>query len=112
MRVERGPDWLIVRLDPTDEPFDGIADRLWAVLNRHFIYRVVLEMHYVDFLPSEMMGQLVMLHKRVLKHGGFLRLCGLAPECEEALHVCRLDQALPHFTSRAEAVYGRELMRV
>ncbi len=112
MKIDRGPDWLIVKLHPTDEPYDNMADRLWSLLNQHFVYRLVLEMDYVDFLPSQLIGQLVMLHKRVLKHGGALRLCGLSSECIEALHICRLDQALPHFASRNEAIRGQELARV
>jgi anti-anti-sigma factor len=111
MKIERGPDWLIVQLHPTDEPYDNMADRLWALLNQHFVYRLVLEMDYVDFFPSQLIGQLVMLHKRVLKNGGALRLSGLSDECLQALRICRLDQALPHFPTRAEAVYGRELAR-
>lgn len=109
MKIDRGPGWLIVQLTPVDEPYDNLADRLWGLLNQHFVYRLVLEMEYVDFLPSQLMGQLVMLHKRVLKHGGALRLSGLSEECLQALHTCRLDQALPHFRSRAEAVRGQEL---
>ena len=104
--VDRGPDWLFVRLHPDYEKLDGIADRLWKLLNQHFVHRLVLEMDEVDFLPSLLMGQLVMLHKRVLQHGGALRLCGLTPTCAEALHICRLDQALPHFDCRADAVHG------
>jgi len=112
MKIDRGPDWLIVQLDPTDEPYDNVADRLWTLLNQHFVYRVVLDMEYVDFMPSQLIGQLVMLHKRVLQHEGALRLCGLSAEATEALHFCRLDQALPNFPTRSEAVYGRELARV
>ena len=26
MRIERGPAWLIVQLDPTDEPYDNMAE--------------------------------------------------------------------------------------
>ena len=104
--VDRGPDWLFVRLRPDHDQLDGIADRLWKLLNQQFIHRLVLEMDEVDFLPSLLMGQLVMLHKRVLQHDGALRLCGLTPQCAEALHLCRLDQALPHFDCRADAVHG------
>ena len=63
-------------------------------------------MDEVDILPSQLIGQLVMLQKRVLQHDGALRLCGLTQACEDALHFCRLDQALPHFHSREDAVYG------
>ena len=104
--VDRGPDWLFVRLRPDEERLDELATRLWALLNKHFIYRLVLEMDEVDVLPSLMMGQLVMLQKRVLQHDGALRLCGLSSQCSEALHLCRLDRALPVFDCRADAVYG------
>lgn len=112
MRIERGPDWLIVQLSADDGPYDNMADRLWALLNQHFVYRLVLEMEDITFLPSQLMGQLVMLQKRVIKRGGALRLCGLSSDCQQALHICRLDQALPNFANRADAVYGRELARV
>ena len=109
--VDRGPDWLFVRMRPDYEHLQGIADRLWDLMNQQFVHRVVLEMDEVEFLPSVLMGQLVMLHKRVLTHDGALRLCGLSPQCAEALHLCRLDQALPHFATRADAVHGSALAR-
>jgi anti-anti-sigma factor len=104
--VDRGPDWLFVRLRPDREFMGDIADRLWTLMNQHFIHRLVLEMDEVEFFPSVLMGQLVMLQKRVLQHEGALRLCGLSPQCAEALHLCRLDQALPHFDCREDAIHG------
>ena len=106
LEVDRGPDWLFVRLHSDSFDVDTIADRLWKILNKHFIYRLVLEMEDIDFLPSRMMGQLVMLQKRVMQHDGALRLCGMSPECEEALHICRLDKVLPNFHCREDAVHG------
>ncbi|MEM9352786.1 MAG: STAS domain-containing protein [Planctomycetota bacterium] len=105
-RIDRGPDWLFVRIDASEETIDGLADRLWSLLDQHFIYRLVLEMDEVDFLPSRMMGQLIMLQKRVMQHDGALRLCGVSPGCAEALHICRLDRALPSYRSRVDAVQG------
>ncbi|MEM8943556.1 MAG: STAS domain-containing protein [Planctomycetota bacterium] len=104
--VDRGPDWLFVRLRPEYQQLDGIADRIWQLMNQQFVHRLVLEMDEVEFLPSQLMGQLVMLHKRVLQQDGALRLCGLTEQCAEALHLCRLDQALPHFDCREDAVNG------
>lgn len=109
--IDRGPDWLFVRLRPGASEMDDLASQLWALLNKHFIYRLVLEMDEVEYLPSQMMGQLVMLQKRVLQHDGALRLCGLSPQCSEALHLCRLDRALPVFDCRADAVYGRAMVK-
>jgi anti-anti-sigma factor len=111
LQIERGPDWLFVRLRPDPEHLDQVAERLWALLNQHFVYRLVLEMDEVDFLPSVLMGQLVMLQKRILQHDGALRLCGLTDSCEQALHFCRLDHTLAHFKTREDAVRGSALAK-
>lgn len=108
MEVVRGPDWLIVRVQVEPHEADDFADRVWELVERHFIYRIVLEMDDVDFMPSVLMGQLVMLQKRLLQQGGSLRLSGLNANCEEALHFCRLDHTLAHFDSRVDAVRGSD----
>ncbi|NOY41800.1 MAG: STAS domain-containing protein [Planctomycetes bacterium] len=105
--VDRGPDWLFVRLQrPEDLHLEKVADQLWELLNKHFIYRLVLEMDDVEMLPSQLIGQLIMLQKRVLQHDGALRLCGLSSQCEDALRLCRLDHVFPNFDCRSDAVYG------
>ncbi len=83
-----------------------IADKLWSISSRHFIYRLVLELDDLDQMPSGMMGQLVTLQTRLAQCGGALRICGLSPECEEKLHDCQLDSALPNHASREAAVMG------
>ena len=83
-----------------------IAEKLWSISSRHFIYRLVLELEDLEELPSGMMGQLVMLQERLAQCGGALRICGLSPECEETLHSCHLDSALPNHASREAAVMG------
>jgi anti-anti-sigma factor len=104
--VDRGPDWLFVKLNPGKQEPGDMAERLWSLANRHFIYRLVLEMDKVDQIPSRLMGQLITLQKRVLQRDGALRLCGLTPECAQALHFCRLDKALPNYECREDAVLG------
>ena len=110
--VDRGPDWLFLRLRPGSMEPERVADKLWSLADRHFIYRLVVEMEDVDILPSWLMGQLVVLHKRVLQRDGALRLCGLSDACARALHFCRLDQALPTYECREDAVKGQRLHRV
>jgi anti-anti-sigma factor len=109
--VDRGPDWLFMRLRPGKQEPEGVADKLWSLADRHFTYRLVLELHELDIIPSRLMGQLVMLQKRVLQRDGALRLCGLSDDCEQALHFCRLDQALPSYDCREDAVMGRRRSR-
>jgi hypothetical protein len=48
----------------------------------------------------------VTLQSRLAQCGGALRICGLSPECEETLHDCELDSALPNHASREAAVMG------
>ena len=107
LHVDRGPDWLFLNLpaDAATEPH--LADRLWGVLTRHFTYRLVLELDDLGAFPSQLMGQLIMLQKRVMQHGGALRLCGLSDACRDALRLCRLDRALPSHANRKDAVRGR-----
>ena len=105
--VDRGPDWLFVKLHPGSQDPGDVAEKLLSVADKHFVYRMVLEMDEVDFIPSRLIGQLVMLQKRVLQRHGMLRLCQLKDQCAEAIHMCRLDGALPNYGSREDAVLGR-----
>lgn len=107
--ADRGPDWLFVRLRVDSDSYytsPNIADRVWSILQQHFVYRIVLEMDDVEVLSSHVIGQLVMLQKRVLQNGGALRLCGLSPSCREVLRLCRLITVLPAYESRSDAVMG------
>jgi anti-anti-sigma regulatory factor len=109
LNVDRGPNWLFVKLRAKNKPLrevSHIADKLWSISARHFIYRLVLELEELDELHSEMMSQLVLLQERLAQCGGALRICGLSPECETALHNYHLDTALPNHASRTEAVMG------
>ena len=110
VEVERGPDWLFVRLHGPSpgggEPVD-LAKKLWAMMEKHFTYRLVLELENLPILPSYLIGQLVLLHKRIHKHDGLLRLCGLSKENREVLRACRLHERLPHYRNREDAVVGQ-----
>jgi len=110
MDVERGPDWIFLRLRPatheqgTDDL--ALANRIWSVLEQSFVYRLVLELDAVDHLHSSIIAQLVLLSKRIHSHGGLLRLCGLTPVNQQVIHTCRLDGCLPNYDSRSDAVMG------
>jgi anti-anti-sigma regulatory factor len=109
LEVERGPNWLFVKLRPHGAPLDKvphIADKLWSIASRHFIYRLVLELDELETMPSEMMSQLVLLQERLAQCDGALRICGMSPECEETFHECAMETALLNHSTRAEAVMG------
>lgn len=106
--VQRGPDWLFVRLasDARDAHDAEIAESLWEVLRRHLTHRMVIQLDEVPLLTSGVLGQLVALGERIKQSGGMLRLCGLSPAAREALRASQLDRLLPCYEDRTAAVMG------
>ena len=107
--VDRGPDWLWIRIQSMESglPRAGsLAKRLTDVIEKHFIYRVVLELHRVPELTSELIGELVELDRHIRKHDGVLRLCGLSPEGRAMLELCDLDDLCLAYKTREEAIVG------
>jgi anti-anti-sigma regulatory factor len=107
--VRRGPDCLIVKLrspDRGDPHESSLADQLWSLLELHFVYRVVLELDELTLLNSDLVGELVLLQKRVRKHNGLVRLCGLSAKNRRVLRVKGLVDRFPAYDCLQEAVMG------
>ncbi len=106
LTVERGPDWLLVRIHTASEAPEAppLADEVWEQLCRHFTYRLVLELNQVQVLNSHLIGQLVQLYKRIREHGGVMRVCGLSAYNRQVLQTCNLENHFPDYQDRAEAV--------
>ncbi len=111
--VDRGPDWLFVRPRRMSGELGSanFAEQVWSLLEQHFTHRLVLELGELDHLNSELIGQLVWLHKRVHTHDGLLRICQLSDQNDEVLHVSRLGGYFPRYGSREDAVMGHALPR-
>jgi len=106
--VERGPDWLLVKVRSLDGPSPDppLADGIWELLQRHFTYRVVLELDQVQVLNSHLIGQLVRLYRLIRQRDGVMRLCGLSPHNLDVLRTCRLQERFLPYRDREEAVMG------
>jgi anti-anti-sigma factor len=107
--VDRGPDWLWIRvrsLETGSSPGVSLAEQIKEVVENHFIYRVVLELHRVPELSSQLIGELVQLDRYILKHDGVLRICGLSPESRATLEMCGLDDLCLAYETREEAILG------
>lgn len=110
MDVDRGPDWLFVRLRG-ESPRAGagraaLAEEIFELMQQSFTRRIVLEMDQIERLNSAMLGQLVSLSKRVREIEGTLRLAGLSPDNERVLETTQLDGRIPAFPTRGDAVRG------
>lgn len=107
--IARGPDWLFCRLLPAngsgDEPID-LAAEVWNLMQQHLVDRVVLEMDEVARLSSHLIGQLVLLHKRVHAKGGIMRLSGLADSNQQVLRMAQLEDRFPRYVRRDDAIRG------
>ena len=109
LEVERGPDWLFVKPHCDLESSwnsPPLAEALWELLQQGFAHRLVLECEEIPILHTLMIGQLVLLHKRISSRGGVLRICGMSERSCQVLQGCRLDDRLPNFDTRADAVHG------
>ena len=107
--VDRGPNWLFVKLRPSrnwTEHLPQLADELWAIASRHFIYRLVLELEELKSLPTGLLEQLTLLQDRLVECDGALRICGLSAKCAQALCDAGLDAALPNHPTRDAAIHG------
>ena len=108
--VDRGPDWLFVRLhglDPFSTQNSAVSEPIWKLLEQGFAHRLVVELDDLTMLPSQLIGELVVLHKRICANGGMMRLCGLSDSNYAVLETSRLSERFPRFQNREAAVMGR-----
>jgi anti-anti-sigma regulatory factor len=108
--VYRESDWLVVtfmnaRPDATDSPL--LAEGLWGLIEQHDVRRLALQLDRLQVLFTHLIGQLVMLHKRLCVQGGAMRLCGLSEHNQQVLRLSRLDDRFPPYGTREDALLDR-----
>jgi hypothetical protein len=109
LEVERGPDWLFVRLCPDNPRRDldeDLFERVLHAYEEHFVHRLVLEMDAVPGLSAEAIDHLSWLHASIDDRGGLLRVCGLRPSCERALRRHMKKWRLSSYGNREDAICG------
>jgi len=107
--VERGPDWLFVRLDPVeDRQRARLAESVWETIQAHGASRVVLELDRVQAVNEPLRAAIAEIGSRLRDAGGLVRICGLSEAELSKLRSLPAAAAVPHFGSRAEAVGSRQ----
>ena len=109
LEIERGPGWLFIRVqnfDPDCPECSALADRVWAVLEKHLTYRVVLELDEIEVLPTALVAELARLQQRVREHDGVLRLSGVSARGQRLLRARHVDDPFSTYGSRVAAVMG------
>ncbi len=116
MRIERGPDWLLVRLDgdacrdPAASEF-ALADGIWDALRENHARRVLLELDEVDAISDDLIATITTLASRIRSAGGLMRMCGLSENEIRTLRA-RGVANVAHYHSRAEAIGAPKRPRV
>lgn len=108
LSVERGPDWLIVKIQSMDasEEYPPLAELIWGLMQQHLTHRLVLELDRVPVLNAFLIEQLKQLYRKIYEHDGVMRLCGLSARNRRVLHACCLDEHLQPYNDRQDAVLG------
>jgi len=109
LEVQRGPNWLLVRIKcPHAEKLElPLAEELRALMQKHFIYRVVLELDELPRLSSSLLEEISRVQQWVKEHDGMLRLCGLSPYNLQVLRAQKSEMQHASFRNRQEAILGQ-----
>ncbi|MFM7184718.1 MAG: STAS domain-containing protein [Planctomycetota bacterium] len=107
--VERGPDWLFLRLESgTGGAGDGsLSDRLLGTIRANRAHRVVLELDRVESMDAALLDAIATVGTHVRGDGGLVRVCGLSEGNLRQLQTSAAGKELPHFESRSAAVGPR-----
>jgi len=110
--IDRGPEWLFIRLEPPrghgdDAAVERLDEHLWRTIREHGAHRVVLELDRLHAIDDDLIALMAALGARVRDDGGLLRVCGLSRPHLDRLRRSAHAPDVPHFASRAEAVVAR-----
>lgn len=108
LEVERGPDWLFVRVAGGAVAGQGeLTTSVWETIREHGASRVILELDRVETVDEALGGVIGELGTRVRDAGGLIRICGLNEPGLSRLRRVAAAARVPHFGSRSDAVGGR-----
>jgi hypothetical protein len=109
LEVERGPDWLFVKVAGNAAgDAEDLTRCVWETIREHGASRVVLELDHVDTVDEALGCVIGEIGMRVRDAGGLIRICGLTqPELSQLRSVAAAAR-VPHFDTRSDAVGGRE----
>lgn len=67
------------------------------------IRRIVVDCSSLEIISSLGLGALLMLHTRMKRVGGEVKLAGLCSACVQVVHMTRLDRVLECYTDVSQA---------
>jgi hypothetical protein len=107
--IERGPNWLFVRVKPCWQGAPSaasLAEQVVAALDQHFINRVVLEFDEARLPCDRLIEELRVLDRSIQSRHGVLRLCGLPADYTRRFDRAHLGNQFPLYHDREDAVWA------
>jgi anti-anti-sigma factor len=87
-----------------EETIDLLGKELLHLFGQLTIPHLLLNFRPVDRMSSHLLGELLVLHKKVLNAGGRLALCEFNPLLRDTFRVLGLEQVFRIYDREAEAV--------
>ena len=87
-----------------DETIDVIGEQIHDLIKRGGCRRLVLHFGAVRRISSHMLGELVVLLKRMLTASGCVVLCAFVPELRDTFTLLRLDRIFTIRDTEEEAI--------
>jgi anti-sigma B factor antagonist len=87
-----------------EEAIDCMGEQLRDLVERQGMRRLALHFGAVERMSSHMLGELIVLHKKVVAAGGMLVLCAFTPELRETFELLKLDRVFSIRATEQEAV--------
>lgn len=83
---------------------EAIGRELYALVEERGCRKMVLDFGRVEFLSSQMLGVLMVLHKKIAGINGRLVLCAVRNDLQKVFKIVRLDKVLPIVADREAAM--------
>ncbi len=111
---EERSEWLCAHLKaPAQRAFDTppLAEHLWGILTERNKNHLVLDLSEIPLVSSWLIGQLVMVHRRLTVPGGVMRLVGMSADNQSVLRVMGLEPRFPLYATTEDALLGHVVVR-
>jgi anti-sigma B factor antagonist len=107
LEIKRKDDVTVVRFTHwelmDEEVIEFVGRELVKLIADPHCRQLVLDFSAVKRMATHMLGELIILHKKVQTAGGSLALCGLNPDLRDVFEVTRLTVIFPIFDDEEEA---------
>lgn len=116
LKVEPLADTAVVRfLQPRildEELIDHIGQELFRLIEQEGCRRMVLDFARVEVVSTHMLGELLVLHKRMRAAAGRLALCEFRPSLREVFEVLKLPAVLHTYDTEDEALKSFDIATI